>query len=356
MRREISIMGYPMATTCALLVLLLPLLANAAWTPGAVKRRFHETPKGALHYVVGGDVADNDTPTMVFFHGHPRSTEMFRGFVEHLPKSQPFIAIDYYGAGSSDECDCNEKDDEFVTFETFAKYALDICNKEGVKSLIPFGALTGGSPAIELAVLAIEGGHQVHNLILSQAFYLSSSVLEYFKSGDYIEGIRHPIILQDGSHIVSSSNPQSAWFSSDGGPIAGDPPNVVLPPNNTADLADNQIKTIDNLTMMRTGWQYKFAWIAYNDKIRSRFEKIVQNNVHTLFLHPEHADLAADLYGLNSTWSKKNFNELIPNHLLTNKKIPNGNEGVLEQQGKLCARIVKRFLSNDSANNESDEL
>jgi len=353
-------MGYPMATCCVLSMLLLPLLANAAWTPGAVKRRFHETPKGALHYVVGGNVVDSDTPTMVFFHGHPRSTEMFRGFVEHLPKSQPFIAIDYYGAGSSDECDCNEKDDEFVTFETFAKYALDICKQEGVKSLIPFGALTGGSPAIELAVLAIEGGHQVHNLILSQAFYLNSSVVEYFSSGDYIEGIRHPIILQDGSHIVSSSNPHSAWYSPDGGPVAGDlnvPPSAVLPPNNTADLADNQIKTIDYLTMMQTGWQYKFAWTAYNDKIPSRFEKLVKNNVHTLFLHPEHADLVADLYGLEPTWSKEHFNDLIPNHLRTNKKIPGGNEGVLEQQGKLCARIVKRFLSNDSSSsNGSDEL
>merc|ERR1712238_372754 len=109
----------------------------------------------------------------------------------------------------------------------------------------------------------------------------------------------------------------------------------------------NQIKTIDYLTMMQTGWQYKFAWTAYNDKIPSRFEKLVKNNVHTLFLHPEHADLVADLYGLEPTWSKEHFNDLIPNRLRTNKKIPGGNEGVLEQQVKLCARIVKRFLSND---------
>ena len=53
-------------------------------------------------------------PPLVFFHGHPRSTEQIKRLMEHIPTSQPLIAVDYFGAGSSDECICNETRNESV--------------------------------------------------------------------------------------------------------------------------------------------------------------------------------------------------------------------------------------------------
>ena len=109
------------------LIALLPV-ALGAWPPGAVRRAFHTTPKGALHYVVGGNVTA--TPPLVFFHAHPRSTEQIKVLMTKIPKAQPFIAVDYFGAGSSDECQCDETKDEFVPYTTFAQWVLDICDAE----------------------------------------------------------------------------------------------------------------------------------------------------------------------------------------------------------------------------------
>ena len=88
--------------------------------------------------------------------------------VDHVPQSQPFIgecaqttrfeslppnaphtALDYFGSGHSDECICNETANEFVTYDEFAAFSLQICDKHGVQTLIPFGALTGCSIAID---------------------------------------------------------------------------------------------------------------------------------------------------------------------------------------------------------------
>ena len=116
-----------MSSVLTALLVALPL-ALGAWPPGAVRRGFHTTPNGALHYVVGGNVTA--TPPLVFFHAHPRSTEQIKILMTKIPKTQPFIAVDYFGAGSSDECQCDESKDEFVPYTTFAQWVLDICDAE----------------------------------------------------------------------------------------------------------------------------------------------------------------------------------------------------------------------------------
>ena len=100
-----------MMTSRVLMCVLVPC-ALAAWAPGSVRRAFYDTPKGAIHYVIRGNVSA--APPLVFFHGHPRSTEQIKRLMEHIPTSQPLIAVDYFGAGSSDECICNETRNESV--------------------------------------------------------------------------------------------------------------------------------------------------------------------------------------------------------------------------------------------------
>lgn len=84
-----------------LLLATVPSLALGAWPPGSVRRAFYKTPKGFLHYVISGNVSA--APPLVFFHAHPRSTEQMKVMMTKIPNSQPMLAVDYFGAGSSDE-------------------------------------------------------------------------------------------------------------------------------------------------------------------------------------------------------------------------------------------------------------
>ena len=180
-----------------------------AWPPGYVRRVFYDTPKGAIHYVVRGNVSG--TAPLIFFHGHPRSTEQIKLLMLNIPKSQPFIAVDYFGAGSSDECQCDESKDEFVTYNVFAQWVLNICDAEGVQKLIPFGALTGGGPAFELAWLAAKKGRAAA-MVQFEAYYLSPKAKAYIDS-TYIPSIRHLPINVNGSHLAYW------WVRPDAGPI-----------------------------------------------------------------------------------------------------------------------------------------
>jgi len=319
----------PLLLQAALLLLVAPV-AMAAWPPGYVNRSFHQTPKGFLHYVVHGDVAH--TPPFVFFHGHPRSTEMFHDLALQLPPSQPFIAVDYFGAGHSDECLCNETADEFVTYNQFAVWVLDICADVGATKIVPFGALTGGSPAIELAGLAAEKG-LVERLILFESYYLKQKAKQYVDN-IYIPTIRHMPKYQNGSHLLD------AWFRPDCGPLG---PTSQVPA--VEDLDRNEIKTIDWLLNTRTGWQFKMAWTAYNDDIIPRFKQLSAKGVKMLFLYAEYADALGNKYGLDHDWSEAHINAAVPEELRKISRVKNGTEGALEQNSTLVARFVKEFMA-----------
>jgi pimeloyl-ACP methyl ester carboxylesterase len=133
---------------------------------------------------------------------------------------------------------CNETRDEFVSYSTFAAFALEVVDKHAVKKMIPFGGLTGCSIAIELAGLAAEQG-RVERMILFEPFYLKPSALQYINNV-YIPSIRHLPIYANGSHLTS------AWFKPDGGPIG---PTSSIPV--ASDLAENEQKTVDWLVDMR---------------------------------------------------------------------------------------------------------
>jgi len=312
----------------ALFNLLIPVVL-AAWPPGSVRRAFYTTPKGAIHYIVRGNVSH--APPLVFLHGHPRSTEQLKTLAAELPSSQPLIAVDYFGAGASDECQCNESIDEFVPYTTFAQWTLEICDREGVGPLIPFGALTGTGPAWELAWLAAKQGRAAA-LLQFESYYLSPRAKK-FVDDVYIPSIRHLPLHVNGSHLLYW------WLKGDAGPIG---PTSAYPVS--ADLATNEQKTVDSLISQRTGWEYKMAWTAYNDLIPGRLRDLVSAGVHQLYIDAGHADYIGNKYGLDKNWSVAQIAAIVPPKLLRHYEIADGTEGALEQNATLAAKVINDFL------------
>jgi len=272
------------------------------------------------------------TPPLVFIHGHPRSTEQIKLFMEHVPASQPLLAVDYFGAGHSDECLCDEATDEFVPYTTFAQWVLEICDREGVGAMVPFGALTGASAAFELAYLAAKQ-NRTTALVQFESYYLSPRAKQYIDTV-YLPSIRHLPLYANGSHLMYW------WLKPDAGPIGPSNTSVVFP----ADVVANEQKTLDSLVNLRTGWQFKTGWSVYNDLIPGRLSALVRSGVRQLYLDAGWADALGDKYGLDKTWSRNQINAAVPATLRTNYVVANGTEGTLEQNATLCATVVRDFL------------
>ena len=76
-----------------------------------------------------------------------------------------------------------------VPYTAFAQWVLELCDREGVGSLIPFGALTGASAAFELAYLAAKSGRAA-GLVQFESYYLSPKAKKYMDDV-FIPSIRH---------------------------------------------------------------------------------------------------------------------------------------------------------------------
>jgi len=133
---------------------LLSAVAPLGWPTGSVRHRYYDTPNGQLHYVIGGDVSSSNRIPMLLLHSHPRSTTEFRYFAADMNPQIPFLAIDYFGMGYSDDYKGDGANDTFCTFEAIASHALEIATKEGADKFIVVGHLKGAHPAIELAYQA----------------------------------------------------------------------------------------------------------------------------------------------------------------------------------------------------------
>jgi hypothetical protein len=323
--------------------------ALAHWEPSTVKRGLFDTPHGLLHFVYRGNVSAS--APLVFFHAHPRSTEEFRPLAQHIPLSQPFIAVDYYGAGASDECTtCDESKDEFIAYAEFSTQVMKLCDRLGVKKVIPFGALTGASPALEFAGQAGEQG-RIDYLVWFEGYYLKPEAKAYVDNV-FIPSIRHMFapcpegqtslcLAINGSHVLD------AWYRPDAAPLGptscGESSSHQCAPV-TADLRHDMQKTIDWFENARTGWQFKIAWTRYNDAIPPRLKQLVALGVKFLFLHGTYADAMGDAYGLGWTWSKQHIEAIVPAASRTTVGILNGTEGSLEQNASVAAAAVRDFL------------
>lgn len=137
----------------------------------------------------------------------------------------------------------------------------------------------------------------------------------------------------NGSHLLFW------WLKTDAGPIG---PSRMAPVK--ADLAANEQKTIDSLLQMRTGWQVKMAWSAYNELIPGRLEDLVAARVRSLFIDAGFADWLGNKYGLDKNWSRAQINGIIPQALRSNYEISNATEGAFEQNATVCADVIRDFL------------
>merc|ERR1712216_783862 len=133
-------------------------------------------------------------------------------------------------------------------------------------------------------------------------------------------GIRHLPVYANGSHLTFW------WYKTDAGPIG---PTSSTPVK--ADLWRNQQKTEDSLQNMRTGWQYKMGWAAYNNHIPVRLKQLSEAGVATLFVYANFADALGNKYGLDHDWSEQHINAIIPESLRQIVRVSNGTEGALEQ-------------------------
>lgn len=237
---------------------------------------------------------------------------------------------------SSRRCQCNESINEYVPYTTFAQWVLQICDLEGVTQMIPTGSLTGASGAMELAWLAAKQG-RVDYLLQFEAYYLSPRAKQYIDNV-YIPTVRHLPVNLNGSHLLYW------WGKPDGGPIG---PTTLL--NGTggpvpADLLTNQQKTIDSLVAMRTGWEIKIAWSAYNSLIPSRLKDLVNAGVKQLYIDAGFADWLGNKYGLDKKWSRAQINAIVPPNLRVNYEVAHATEGAFEQNATICANVIRDFL------------
>jgi len=311
-------------------------MAQSVWPVElGVSRYFHDTPQGALHYVVRGDPSKE--PPLVLFHSDPRSTTEFRHFVEAFSRPRPFIAVDFYGMGASDDCRC--KTDEFVRFETYAAEVLDILEKHGAKKFVPLGILKGTNPALALANVA--GPSMVEALVQIEPLLLSKSAAKYMNT-DFIPSVVNPALSFTGEHLIK------AWNDASAAPFAVMGPSEGQLDNDQDDIGGNFEKTMDALRCRNAAAgsgrsKNQMAWVAYNDAILPAF-KSTSKFSRFLFIYSPHIEAVRAKYGLTPHWSRGQLEEALTGAEHKTVWI-NATEGMMSQNATLIAQHVEEFLS-----------
>jgi len=316
-----------------LLWLATPCFAVAplGWPTASVRHRYLDTPKGQLHYVVGGNVSD--PRSMLLIHSHPRSTTEFRYMVEVMKSQVPFIAIDWFGMGYSEDYLGSGEHDQWCSFEDMAAFILQIASNEQMGKFTVVGHLKGSHPAIELAYQA--GPHRVDKLVLMNPLILSPTA-KAFINDKLIPMLRGQQLSADGSHLAM------AWKDPSAAPMGPD----GTPWNNTRDLLGNQEKTNDELRCMNTGWQYDAAWTAYNEKNEPRMAA-VDVYARSLFVYGT-SFLEEDIkYGLDPQFSFNAFGRALTHGHNSTQYLQGAGEGMLIQNSSKIADIISNFVNTD---------
>jgi 2-hydroxymuconate-semialdehyde hydrolase len=123
------------------------------------ERRRFRVSAGELAYVELGDPA---SPAVVFIHGFPSSSFLWREFLPVFAPWMRAIAVDMMGAGDSDK-----PEGEDLSIRAQARYVRELLEGLGVEEFAVVGHSTGGGVA---QLLALEGGVRAMVLIDSAAF------------------------------------------------------------------------------------------------------------------------------------------------------------------------------------------
>lgn len=297
---------------------------HVGWPTGVVHHNFFDTPSGQLHYVTSG-LANADSPPIVYMHSHPRSSSEVQYVLQELKGSQPFLAVDWFGMGFSDDY---AGADDFCKYEEFIGYVLDILAKEDVEQFIPMGWMKGASPAAALAAEA--GPSRISKVVLVGMLVLSPDQQSYI-ANVLVPMLKKPTLFANGSHLMDVWEDPSAT-------------SAVYP----EELLWNQDKTNDALRSLLTNWQMQAAWPAYNEKIPSQLAKI-DEFAETLVVHPLGAYEEWATYGLDPTFSLGVMDKTFVHGHNTSLYAAGMTEGALHQNASYLADVVRTFISGSDA-------
>ncbi|NEP59528.1 MAG: alpha/beta hydrolase [Symploca sp. SIO2G7] len=149
-----------------------------------VKRAFLDTEDGQILYRIAGE-----GEPILLLHMTPRSGEEFRELMPILAQSRCVIAMDLMGLGDSD------KPPRVYSVADYAKTAIALWDKLGIKKSSILGSLTGGYIAGEIAAAYPE---RVDKLILSNVVGFDAQEQEKILKR-YSEGFQ---IKEDGAHLL----------------------------------------------------------------------------------------------------------------------------------------------------------
>jgi len=300
---------------------------SVGWPTGSVSHHFFSTPRGQLHYVKGEGAASS---TLVLLHGHPRSTTEFKYFAADLQHKAPFIAVDYFGLGLSEDYHGVDAKDIFCTAELYAKYVLQLLAAERVSQITVVGNLKGVNQAVEIAAQAGAG-------LVKAVVYISPLMLDA-KGKEYIEHVFIPKqravrIQTNGSHLMDAwYDASSAAFGPDG-----------KPDSDPKDLLSNEEEEIDALRCLSTGWQFQMQWAAYSNKQTSRTADI-DAFAPTLIIYGTSALADMQKYGLNPQYTMDQLSKALTHGHNKTLFVAEGTQGMMVQNSSLIADQVVRFM------------
>jgi len=278
-------MGITKTTSMLRFVLIMGLCAAFASAGGSSSpplktkssvRGFHSTPEGQIHYVAGGDYSSGHETTLLLLHGHPRSTTEFRGLVEALEGKYAFVALDFFGFGSSDDCvSCDSTTNAHVDVARWSSYAVEIMDSLNVSTFVPVASLKGTYSAAYIAQAYPE---RVEATVLVLPLWLNNATLQ--KVQGYMNMAKHPQLAANGSHLLT------AWADTSAG--------------GGMDTALNEDKTLDNLRSLMGGWAYLWHMFDMNNDLLSAMSSFKSK---TMVVWGEKALAGWDMFGFETATS-----------------------------------------------------
>jgi hypothetical protein len=249
-----------------------------------------------------------------------------------MGQQTPFLAIDWFGMGYSDDYRGTDANDKFCTFESMAGYALEIASKENMKKCVVVGHMKGAHPAIELAY---QGGSQFASQIVLMNPLILCPTAKTFIDSKLIPMLQNEKLAVDGSHL------SQAWKDPSAAPMGPD----GTPWNNSRDLQANQEKTNDELRCLNTGWQYDAAWTAYNDKNEPHMAAL-DAYAKSLFIYGTGFLADGAKYGLDPQFSLNTFARALTHGHNSTHFLQGGTQGMLVQNSTFIAKMVLDFMKH----------
>ena len=165
-----------------------------------MKRAFHDTPDGQVHYATAGA-----GPPVLLLHQTPRSWDEYREVIPILARERRVIAMDTIGYGES------YKPPGRSDIEDYARAAIALLDGLGVSRTAVVGHHTGAVIAMELAASHPD---RVERLVLSSCPYVDSADRDRRqRSGGH--RVDHVEAKPDGTHLAELWQIRQSFYPKD---------------------------------------------------------------------------------------------------------------------------------------------